>query len=79
MYVDGPFSEIVVDGGPPRKVVWEHAPLAAASQDVEYGVEDLSQAVDPWSAVAQRARHVRLDVLPLIVGEIRQVRFSHAC
>ena len=28
--IDTPFSEIVVDGGPPRKVMREHAPLAAA-------------------------------------------------
>ena len=33
--VDGPSPEIVVDGRPPRKVVREHAPLTAASQDVE--------------------------------------------
>ncbi len=36
--VDTPFSEVVVDGGPPGEVVREQAPLAAAPQEVEDGV-----------------------------------------
>src|SRR5688572_5056722 len=28
--VDTPLPEVVVDGGPSRKIVWEQAPLAAA-------------------------------------------------
>ena len=36
--IDTPLSEVVVDGGPPRKVMREQAPLTAASQDVEDGV-----------------------------------------
>ena len=57
----------------------EHAPLTSASQNVEDGIENFSQAVDPWSAIPFGARHVRLNVLPLIMVEICWVRFSHAC
>jgi hypothetical protein len=60
--------------------VREHAPLTAASQDVEEdGVEDFSQAVDARSAMPFGARHMRLKVLPLGIGEIGRVSFSHAC
>jgi len=37
-----PFSKVVVNGGPPRKVVREHAPLTTASKDIEDGVKDLT-------------------------------------
>jgi hypothetical protein len=37
-----PFPKVVVDGGPTREVVGKHAPLAAASQEIEDGVKDLA-------------------------------------
>jgi hypothetical protein len=42
--------------------VREQAPLAAASDDVEDGVEDLARAMDPRTSVFLGRRHVRLDV-----------------
>ncbi len=58
----------------------EHAPLAAASQDVEDSVEDLTGAVDPWPPMSFGSGHVRLDVVPFIViREICWVRLSHTC
>src|SRR5829696_6156635 len=50
--IDAPFPEVVVNGGPSRKVVREQAPLTTASQDIEDGVEDLAEAVDSRSTVS---------------------------
>ena len=57
----------------------EHAPLATAPQDVEDGLEDLAKAVDPRSSMPIRSRHVRFYVVPLGIGKVRWVRFSHTC
>src|ERR687893_3099521 len=39
-------TEVVVDGGPGREVAGQHSPGAAAPQDEEDGVEDVSQGVN---------------------------------
>ena len=77
--VDTPSPKVVVDGGPSREVMGEQAPLAAAFEDVEDGLEDLTKVVDPGSSVSCGGGHVRLDVVPFGVGKIRRVRLSHAC
>src|SRR5215213_2267307 len=77
--VDPPFPEVVVDGGPPGEVVRKHAPLAAASEEVEDGVKDLAKIVDPGPSESLGSWHVRLDVVPFGVGKIRRVSLSHAC
>jgi hypothetical protein len=59
--------------------VWEQAPLATAPKDVEDGVQDLTKVVDSGASMAIGGGHVRLYVVPFFVGEIRWVRFSHAC
>src|SRR4028118_1727241 len=38
-----PDPEVVADGLPGRELAWEHAPLAAALEEVEDGIEDLSR------------------------------------
>jgi len=40
--VDAPFSEIVIDSRPSRKVVWQKPPLTTTPYDVENGVKDLT-------------------------------------
>ena len=46
----------------------EQAPLAATSQDVEDGIEDLAEAVGPRPSVSFGGGQVRLDVDPFGVG-----------
>jgi hypothetical protein len=54
-------------------------PLATASENVEYGVQDFTKTVGPRSFVSLGGGQVRLDVIPLDIGKIRWVRFSHTC
>ena len=54
--------KLMVVGGPSRKIIRKHAPLAAASQDVEEGVEDLAKAVDPRPSTSVGGRQMRLDI-----------------
>jgi hypothetical protein len=48
--------------------VREQAPLAAASQDVEDGVEDLGRAMDPRTPEFLGRGQMRLDVVPFGIG-----------
>ena len=66
--VDTPFPEVPVNGGPSREVVRQQAPLAAASQDVEDGVQDLTKVVSPRPSQPFGCGHVGLDVGPFGVG-----------
>jgi hypothetical protein len=62
-----------------REVVGEQSPLATALQYVKDGVEDLPKIVDPWSSVSFGSWHVRLYVVPFVIGKIRRARSSHTC
>src|SRR5215203_5418549 len=77
--IDAPFSEVVVDGGPLREVVGKQAPLATALQEIEDGIEDLAEAVDPRSPKVFGSRQVRLYTVPFGIGKIGWVRLSHTC
>jgi hypothetical protein len=66
--VHAPLSEVPVNGGPPGKVVRQQAPLASALQEVEDGVEDLTQTVGPWVSVSFGSGHVGFYVFPFGVG-----------
>jgi hypothetical protein len=57
----------------------KHAPLAAALEDVEDGVEDLAGAVDSWPPMFLGSRYMRFDGGPFIGREISWVRLSHTC
>jgi hypothetical protein len=60
--------------------VREQAPLAAPFEDVEEdSVEDLPKIVGSGASMSFGGGQVRLDVVPFGIGEIRGVRFSHAC
>src|SRR5919202_227432 len=63
-----PSSEVVVNGGPSRKVVREHAALAATSWDVEDGVEDLARVVNSRSSMLFGSGQARFDVVPFGIG-----------
>jgi len=57
----------------------QQAPLAAALQEVEDGVQDLAKAVGPGPSVSLGGGQVGFDVFPFGVGKVRRVRLSHAC
>src|SRR5215208_6388561 len=76
--VQAPHPEVMMHRRPRRELAWKHAPLAAASQDVEDGVEDLTKAVDPRPSTSFRRGQMRLDVVPFSIGEVCWVRLSHA-
>ena len=57
----------------------KQAPLATAFEEVEDGLEDLTETVGPRSSVCLGGRQVRLYVIPFGIGKIRGVRFSHTC
>jgi hypothetical protein len=58
--------------------VREQAPLAAAFEEVEDGLEDLTKIMDPGPSISFGGRHVRLDVVTFGTGEICWVRLSPA-
>jgi hypothetical protein len=66
--VDAPFPEVPLNGGPSRKVVRQQAPLAAAFQEVEDGVQDLTKAVGPRPSTSFGGGQVGLYVVPFGVG-----------
>src|SRR5215207_5217278 len=58
--IQAPFSEIVEHRLPRREFVGEHAPLAAALQDVEDRVEYLAGTVQPRTSTPSRGWKVWL-------------------
>jgi hypothetical protein len=68
----------MVDGLPGREVVGQQTPGAAAFDDVEDSVEDLTEAVEAGSAVRLGSGQVGLQVRPLLIRDIGGVGFpSH--
>ncbi len=56
----------------------KQAPLAATSRDVEDGVEDLAQGVQPGASWGFGGREVGLYVGPFGIGKVGLVCSSHA-
>ena len=68
----------MVDGFPGREVVGQQSPGAAAANDVEDGVEDLTGAVHLGTPGSVGERQMRFEEGPLFVREVALVCFSHA-
>jgi len=66
-----------LDGLPGRELVGKKPPGAAAAENVEDGVEDLAQRVEPGTAESLRNWQVGLDESPFSVGEVGLVCSSH--
>jgi hypothetical protein len=67
----------MVDGLPGREVVRQQAPSATtAAHDVEDGVEDLAQGMDPRASFGFWGREVGLYTGPFGIGEVGLVCFS---
>src|SRR5918998_2197625 len=49
--IQAPGAEVVVDGFPRRKVVWEKSPSTAATYHIEDGVENLAQMMEARTPV----------------------------
>jgi hypothetical protein len=71
-----PETEVVVGGSPRREFVGEEPPLASGTKDVEDGVHDLPQGMQPrtasWLGWGQEWRQA----LPLWVGQVCEIRSS---
>ena len=68
----------MVDGFPGWEVVGQQPPGAAAANDVEDGVEDLTGAVHLGTPGSRRGGKMRFEEGPLDVGEVALICFSHA-
>jgi hypothetical protein len=58
----------VVDGLPRWEVVGQQAPGASGTHDVEDGVEDFAECVEPRSSTGLGGGQVGLDAGPLGIG-----------
>ena len=67
-----PLVEVAPDGTFGREVLGQVAPLAAGSQEVEDGIDDIPQVRLAWPP-ARVDGEVRLDQRPLLVGDITRV------
>src|SRR5215213_10318942 len=68
--VDAPFSEIVIDSRPSRKVVWQKPPLTTTPYDVENGVKDLTPAAGPRPSMPCGTRHAKFGVVPFGIRQV---------
>src|SRR5918993_365705 len=66
--IDAPFPEVPVNGGPPGEVMRQQAPLAAALEEVEDGVQNLAKTVGSGASVCFGDGHVGFYVFPFGVG-----------
>ena len=76
--IDAPEPKVMIDGLPRRKVVGQKTPGATAAEDVEDGVEDLAQGMDPRTSFGFRSGKMRLYAKSFGIGEVGLVCFSHA-
>jgi hypothetical protein len=58
--------------------VRQESPSAAAFEDVEDGVKDLTQAVDSGPPIVFGSRQMSFEACPFSVRKIGRVRLSHA-
>jgi hypothetical protein len=68
-----PWAEVVRDHSPRRQVMGPHAPGAAAAQELEDGVQDLSRRVGFPSAAWFGFWNQLLDQVPSLITEIGRV------
>ncbi len=77
--VQAEVSKVMVDATPRREVVGKQAPGTAAPYDVEDGVNDLAQRIEPRTPSGFRSGKIGLQAGPFGIGEVGWVRLSHAC
>src|SRR6185503_7611176 len=68
-----PVVEVAPDGALGREVPGEVAPLAAAAEDVEDGIDDVAHVGDSGPPSGWSGREMRPDQGPLCVGEVAGV------
>jgi hypothetical protein len=74
--IQPPEPEVVVGGSPRREFVGEEAPLTSGTKDVEDGVHDLPQVMQPRSASWLGWGQEWRQALPLWVGQVCEIRSS---
>src|SRR5215216_4558892 len=65
--IQAPGPEVVKDRLPRRELSGQHAPMAAALQDVEDSIQDLAGAVQPRTSTPSRSWKVGLKQSPSVV------------
>src|SRR5215211_4139810 len=70
-------SEVVVNGRPRRKVMGQKPPMAATSQNVEDGVENIAQGVGAGSSLGFRSGQIRSQTGPYGIAKVGRIRLSH--
>ncbi len=73
-----PAIKIPLHRGERRKVLWQHAPLAAGSGDIQDGVQHRAQISPPRAAQQFAHRHKRRDQRPFRIDQITCVARRHA-
>jgi hypothetical protein len=68
-----PWAEVVIDHAPRRQVMGQHAPGAAAAQEREDGVQDLTLRVGFRSAAWFGFWNQMLDQVPFVITESGRV------
>jgi hypothetical protein len=71
-----PRREVCLDGAVGQQIVREQIPWAARPVAVEDGVDDFSHVYGPRASAALGERNQRLQDGPLIVCQVRQIRFT---
>jgi hypothetical protein len=74
--IEPPEPEVVVGSSPRREFVGEEAPLTSGTKDVEDGVHDLPQGMQPRSASWLGWGQEWYQALPLWVGQVCEIRSS---
>src|SRR5918999_2064214 len=74
--IQPPEPEVVVGGSPRRKFMGEEPPLASGTKDVEDGVHDLPQGMQPRSTSWLDWGQEWYQALPLWVGQVCEIRSS---
>jgi len=68
-----PVAKVGIDSLPGRKIMWKEAPLAAGTQDIEDGIDNLSAQVISGTPPTFDGRNQWFKDLPLFISYIRWV------
>ena len=65
-----PFTEIIVNAGPLRKIMRKLSPLTPSVNQIKNGIENFSESINPWPAGRRRQWKIFLNNFKLSVSEI---------
>ena len=68
-----PQAEVIVHGPSGRQLLGQRAPLAAGAEQVHHAVNHLADIDAPFAAARLARRDQRLDMRPLLIGQIARI------